>query len=494
MSRPMPEQLSTVIYHLGQLLQIFSFVLLVPLVFVLLTPQGAPEVSSWCYLIPAIVAAALGAIFVRSPATGRLSNRASMLVCALGWIVVSILGAIPLWIGLRVGFLDCCFETVSGFTTTGITMLRGLDAMPRSILFWRAFTQWLGGLGILTFFLAISFTGGSAAQLYSAESHKIFSHRPTPGIFNTLRILWAIYAGFTALITALLALEGVGLFDALLHSFTALATGGFSSHDASVDFFRIAGYRHFVAIEYTLVVGMLMGGVSYMVHYRALTGRLRALWDNFEMRLFWCILAGSVYLVMVDRIANVGFSDLSESFRASLFQVTSILTTTGFATRDIASPYFPSLAKQLFLVLMVIGGCVGSTGGGIKVLRVGILAKMVARQIRLIIHGPSAVNLAVVDGQVVDNEEVRRVSALFFAWAAMLVVGAGVTAFLSNHGPFEAASGMFSALGNIGPCYIPGDQMAALHPAVKIVYMIGMLAGRLEILPILLLFSPRTWR
>jgi trk system potassium uptake protein TrkH len=182
------------------------------------------------------------------------------------------------------------------------------------------------------------------------------------------------------------------------------------------------------------------------------------------------------------------------TIRGCLFQVTAIATTTGFATEDIAGPTYPALSKQVFLVLMVIGGCVGSTGGGIKVLRIGILFRMVARQIKRVLYGRAVVAPVAVDGEIVDAEEVRRISALFFAWMLLLAVGAGVTALLSGLGALESASGMFSALGNIGPCYISVGDMTALHPLIKLTYILGMLAGRLEILPILLLFSPRAWR
>ena len=188
------------------------------------------------------------------------------------------------------------------------------------------------------------------------------------------------------------------------------------------------------------------------------------------------------------------FTQMHNAFRTSLFQVVALVTTTGFATTEISTTYFPAAAKQIFLVLMVIGGCVGSTSGGIKVLRIGVLFKMVSRQIRRLVYGQAVVQPLVVDGEVVNDEELHRIAALFFAWLALLAAGSFVTAVLSGHGALESASGMFSALGNIGPCYIPTPDMASLHPGIKITYIFGMLAGRLEILPLLLLVSRRTWR
>ena len=417
-----------------------------------------------------------------------------MLLCAIGWIGISALGALPFWHGLGVSYLDAYFESVSGFTTTGITMLTRLDGMPRSILFWRALIQWLGGLGILTFFLLLVSAGGSATVLFSAETHKIFSKRPAPGLFHTLRILWSIYAAFTLLIAAMLVAAGTSVFDAISHSFTCLSTGGYSPYDASIAHYGLSGQGHYVAIEYILILGMVLGGANFLIHYRILTGGLSALWDNLEMKLWWGILAAATALVALDCWLNFGSSrgGASETFRHSLFQVVSIATTTGYATRDIGVDY-PALAMQIFLVLMVVGGCVGSTGGGIKVLRIGVLLKMLSRQVRRVIHGRSAVVPVIVDRERIGPEELRRVSALFFAWMLLLAFGGGITALLSNLGPIEAASGMFSALGNIGPCFISVADMTRLDPIVKITYIVGMLAGRLEVLPLLLLLSRRAW-
>jgi len=481
--------------YLGALCWIFGLVLLVPLVVLLWQARmGREEISPVCFILPALVAFCAGAVLKRRVAFRPLDGHRSMLLCALGWILISALGALPFWSGLNVSYLDAYFESVSGFTTAGITMLRGLDEMPCSILFWRALTQWVGGLGILTFFLVLVFTVGAAHSLFSAESHKIISKRPVPGLFRTLRILWTIYAGFTALSVILLAVQGMSLFDAVAHSMTALATGGFSSHDASIDFYRQQGYKNFAGIEATLTVMMLLGGMNFIVHYRLLSGSLRALWDNMEMRLWWCTIAGATLLVAVNHWMKFEFGDFADTLRYSLFQVVSIITSTGFATRDISSDYFPAFAKQIFLVLMVVGGCVGSTAGGIKIMRIGVLFKMVKRQLLQVIHGRSVITPVIVDDAIVEQEELRRIGALFFAWVALLAFGGGVTALLSELAPLEAASGMFSALGNIGPCYISVEAMSQLHPLVKITYILGMLAGRLEILPILMLFCRRTWR
>ena len=478
----------------------FGVLTLLPLAFQMAFASPEEEgVRASAFYIPAAVALAAGFILKRNMRFRPLDSRRAMILCVLAWFAVSAVGALPLWLGLDISYLDAYFESVSGFTTTGITVLRQLETLPSAILFWRSLIQWLGGLGILTFFLAILYTGESAHQLFGAESHKVFSRRPAPGLFHTLKILWLIYTGFTVALGGALLLEGLSLFDAVNHALTALSTGGYSPYDASIAQYRQMGHPHYVLIEYTVTVGMLLGGISFFVHYRVLRGGIRALWDSLEMRLWWAIVFGATALVMLDHFRKFGLdprdaANIEETFRTSIFQVVALVTTTGFGTRDIATDYFPGMAKQIFLVLMVVGGCVGSTGGGLKVLRVAVLLKMLGRQMRRLIYGRAVLNPVVIDGEVVETEELRRVAALFFAWILLLLFGGAVTALLSNHGALESASGMFSALGNIGPCYISVPDMAALHPLIKVVYIIGMVAGRLEILPLLLLVSRRTWR
>ncbi|HHH75499.1 MAG TPA: TrkH family potassium uptake protein, partial [Phycisphaerae bacterium] len=262
--------------------------------------------------------------------------------------------------------------------------------------------------------------------------------------------------------------------------------------------FGNAGFTCAIAIEYTIIVAMVLGGISYCVHFRLLMGGLRALWDSFEMRLFGLIMLVATAIVMTGHVQKGiegGFSGYHDAFRHSLFQVVSLATTTGFGTKDISdAAYYSASAAQVFLLLMIVGGCVGSTSGGLKVLRIGVLFKMLHRQLQRLMNGSRAVQPVVVDGEVVDAEELRRISALFFGWMALLAAGALITTLVTDIGAFESISGMFSALGNIGPSHIPQGDYLALHPVVKIVYIFGMLAGRLEILPMLLLFKRASWR
>ncbi|MBD3368811.1 TrkH family potassium uptake protein [Candidatus Fermentibacteria bacterium] len=488
------SRLGGVLGILGSLLMVLAGILLLPLLVVALDGAWGDGSIAAAFAIPAGISMAAG-IALRSlfgSATPSVSQ--AMLVCALAWFVLSAFGAVPFVLATGADFVDAYFETVSGFTTTGITMFTGLDGMPRSILFWRALTQWVGGLGILTFFLAITAQVPGAHRLYRAETHKVESGRPIPGMAHTVRFLWLLYGAFTTAVVLGLQLSGLSLFDSVCHAFTAVATGGFSPYDASIGHYVAVGLPHYRAVEYILIGGMLLGGTSFMVHYKVIRGRPGSLFRGLEMRLWWSLIIGLTGVVLLERFLSGSFGAFERELRTCLFQVVSILTTTGFATRDIGSPFFGTVARLMFLVMMVVGGCTGSTGGGIKVLRVGVLGKLAGRELRRLVIPRRALSRAIVDGKLLSPAEAYRTSALFFAWVVLLLVGGSVTAFLSDHGALSSFSGMCSALGNIGPCYIPAPEMGALHPGVKLLYVVGMVAGRLEILPVLLLFSRRAWR
>jgi trk system potassium uptake protein TrkH len=501
------QTIHIILHFLGLLLILLSAILLVPLLVLFINSEynhGARTL--FAFLMPSLLSLSVGLLCRFLCRAANPNKTQAMLVCSLGWLLFSAVGALPYVIGINASYLDGFFEAMSGFTTTGITMFTGLDGFPRSILFWRSLTQWVGGLGILTFFLVITYRSGAGAHsLFGAESHKIGTDRPVPGLFNTLKTLWAIYTIFTCFIVFGLLLAQLSLFDSVCHSFTALSTGGFSPYDASIQHYQLSGHPNFIWIEYILVIGMLMGGTNFLIHYRILNRDWRALFDSTEMKYWWTLIGIFVAIIFFERLVkfevtgqlftNGGIlSTIESNFRAVLFQVVSIITTTGFATQDIGSAFFGQLARQLFLVMMVIGGCVGSTGGGFKVFRISILTRIIQREVLQLRRPSRSVSTIIIDGKPVTTNEIYRVSGLFFAWIALLVLGGGITALLSQLGAYEAFSGMFSALGNIGPCYIPVNVMGQLNPAIKITYIFGMLAGRLEILPVLLLVSRRAWR
>jgi trk system potassium uptake protein TrkH len=450
------------------------------------------------FLIPSFLSLVVGVFARKFVKPGNVDYLQSLLVCGMAWIVLSLFACIPFWLGAGTSFLDAYFETVSGFTTTGITLFTNIEALQKSLLFWRSFIQWLGGLGILTLFLAIAFRSDNTYfRLFSAEAHKIESSRPSPSIFRTVVILWLIYGAFTLCEIVVLWVLGVGLFDAVCHSFTTLSTGGFSTYDASVDHFSRAGYTYYRAIEYTIIFFMALGGMSFLLHYKILTGRFKDVRRNLELKWFFIIIALSTVIILLDHIVHSPGSlsgPMEKSFRDTLFTVVSLITTTGFGTTDINEPFFPALAKQVFLILMLIGGCVGSTGGGIKVLRIVILLKAFAGQLRRPTLPSKALSELVIENTIISAQEFKRITGLFGGWLLLIVIGGAITALFTELGPLGSISGMFSAVGNIGPCYISVQQMSELPAIVKLTYIFGMLAGRLEIIPILLVFNYKAWK
>jgi len=484
-------EISPVLGYLGVILIYASFLFLIPLIVDYLYLGEFVNLKS--FLTPALISLALGVSLKGRKPLEKINHKQGMLVASLSWVIISLIGSLPYYIGFKASFTNSLFEAVSGFTTTGITMFSELDMRSRSILFYRALTQWLGGLGILSFALLIIYEGGIAPKLFEGESHKIRTKRIAPGLFNTIRILWIIYGCLTLILIFLLKIEGINLFDAVTHSFTTISTGGFSPHDLSIGYYSAMNYPLSNVIEWTVIVFMLFGGINFLVHYRVFQGDIKALWDSYEIKLFWLFICTAAGLVIFEQFNRSSFFS-PDLVRTSIFQIVAIVTSTGYATQDIGAPIYGGVAKQIFLFLMVIGGCVGSTSGGLKILRIGILLKLIKFKIQSIVYPINSVNFIMVDGNRVDFDEISRIGALFAAWMFLLATGGLITAIFSSHGALESFSGMASALGNIGPCYISVSEMINLSPVVKFTYIIGMLAGRLEILPILMLFYKNTWK
>jgi trk system potassium uptake protein TrkH len=487
------KNLTTTLHYLGIVLIAFAFLQGVPLIISAIYAETV-MFPMRIYALPAAASAAIGVTLVVFCKTRPLTGGIAMAIGALGWFTLSLIGAVPYWLALKITYLDAFFESVSGFTTTGATLFAGLDGLPRSILFWRGLTQWIGGLGIFTLFLLVALRSGLPHNLYLAESHKMSSKRLSPGLFSSLRILWAIYGVLTLLCGSILWAEGLSPFDSAVHALTTISTGGFSTHDASIGFFQQAGYAHAVAIEYTLILFMFLGGTSFVVHWNLLQRRWKGLRGNMELRLWIFLLATATLLVAAKGGANLRTYGLHTHVRTSLFHVVSLATTTGFTTRDIAGTWFGPLARQVFLFLMLMGGCVGSTAGGVKVLRVGVLGKLVWHQLRLITRPSRSVVPFVVNGEIISAAEVQRTMAIFFAWLGIILLGGVLTGLLTQFGSLEALSGAMSALGNVGPSYISTHAFTEVGEGVKVLYILLMVAGRLEILPLLLIFSRRVWR
>lgn len=493
----MKIKILSILKLLSYLLFLLSLLLLIPIIFVFIYREPLSYLGTYIY--PSIISLIIAILFYQFTINKKIKVdlSSSMILCALAWIIISFLGGLPFVFGLGKGFVDSFFEAVSGFTTTGITVFEGLDAMPNSILFWRSFIQWLGGLGILTFFLFITFNvEGEIWQLFSAESHKISSSRPVPNVYRTIKIFWGIYFLFTVVEIILLTIVGMPGFDALIHSLTTLSTGGFSNHDASIAFYRLNGYEHYKAMEYIITFFMFLGGANFLIHFKVLSGSPQFLFTDVEFKNYVKYIFLFTFIIVIGIFSMTGewFQNIEISFRTTIFQVVSLMTTTGFGTEYIGSEFFPSIAKQIFVLLMIIGGCVGSTAGGIKVIRLVVGRKLFRRELKKIYYPSNAIIPVKIDKTILEDEEVFKIPALIFGWIYLIIIGAGITAFFSDLDAFQAFSGMASAVGNIGPFYFSVSKMASLSPIIKLTYSIGMLAGRLELIPIFILFSKKAWK
>lgn len=492
----MNNRIRQITYLIGWLFLILSGLLLIPLMYGLVI--GAEDGIIQSFIYTALISTSLGVLCLgaRPKVSIPLKLSGGMILCAFAWIGISIVGGFPFFFGLNASFVDSFFESVSGFTTTGITVFTGLDQMSKPILLWRSLIQWVGGLGILTFFLFVTFQNeGDIWQLFAAESHKINTSRPVPNVFRTIKIFWAVYGLFCFLQFLILRLLGLSGFDAVIHSMTALSTGGFSNHDASVGYYMQAGFEHAALIEYTMILFMALGGMNFLMHYYWLTRQFKTVTSDEETKGYFKIILMFTGLILLSiYLAGTQSAHFETDFRGTLFQVVSLITSTGYGTVDIGSPYFPALAKQLFIALMVIGGCVGSTAGGIKIVRTLIISKLYKRELKRIYLPRRAIVPVLLNDSPIENNEILKIAGLLYVWILLIVVGSGITALFSDLDAFQSISGMASAVGNMGPFYFSVGKMGSLSPVIKYTYIFGMLAGRLEMLPMFVIFQRAAWK
>ena len=419
---------------------------------------------------------------------GHVGPKECFAVVTFGWVTAAALGALPsLFHGTFATFTDAFFEAMSGLTTTGASVLTNIEAQPHGILFWRSFLHWLGGMGIIVLFIAVlPSLGIGATKLFRAEVPGPTPERLEPRIRDTAKKLWAIYVGISLLQTVLLHIGGMTLFDALTHTFGTVATGGFSTRTASV------GAYNSVFIEIVMIVFMFIAGCNFALHFRMLQGKRDSLFKDAEFKTYLLLIAAATLVVTLNLRAHV-FPEMSSALRGAAFQVTSIMTTTGFATADFDA--WPSLSKTILLVLMFVGGCTGSTGGAIKVSRIMIAFKHGYREALSFIH-PRAVTVTKVNGSVVSPNVLNSVLGFLFLYSLIFVIG---TLFMSSLGLdiISAGSSVAATLGNIGPglgLVGPTLSYATIPISGKWVLSLCMLLGRLEIFSVLVLFLPEFWR
>ena len=418
---------------------------------------------------------------------GDLSRRQAFLIVTFGWLSASIFGAIPFYLsGLFTHPIDAFFETVSGFTTTGASVLTALDVFPKGLLFWRAMIQWLGGMGIILLSIAIlPFLGVGGMQLYRAEVPGPFLDKLRPRIAETAKILWQTYLLITGLEVVLLFLGGMSIFDSLCHSFTTMATGGFSTQDTSIAFY---GHYHRIVIT----VFMFLAGANFALHYRFLKSGYKGYWLDREFRFYVTLILVGIGVVFGYLFwqSGGGWGDRLED---AAFQVVSIMTTTGYATADFG--VWPAFCQYLLLFLMFVGGCAGSTGGGIKCLRVMLLYKYVQQELRRIIH-PHAVTTVKLGEEAVSQSVLNGILGMVILFLGIFVL-ASLAMSLLGFDIVTSISSVAATLGNIGPglgSVGPAENYAHIPAIGKGILIFCMLAGRLEVYTIVILLFPEFWR
>jgi trk system potassium uptake protein TrkH len=426
------------------------------------------------------------------------------IIVSLGWIVISLVGALPFFLsGAIPNYIDALFETVSGFSTTGASILSGeqIDGMAKSLLLWRSFTHWVGGMGVLVLIMAfLPLSGARNMHMLSAESTGANVSKLLPKMRQTAIVLYALYFALTLLEFILLLSGGMGVFEALNTAFATAGTGGFTVTSSGM-----AAYNNRPFIQIVVTAFMLLFSINFTSYYLLLRGKVKDAF-NAEVRAFLIIVVAAITLITVNLCLVEQFSSFGATLQQVAFNVASIVSTTGFGSVDFNT--WPIFSKVVLVVLMFIGACAGSTGGGMKVSRWLVLGKGASHEVRRMLH-PKQVKKISMDGKLVSHEVVRSINAYLVAYICVFVVsfllicldGAALTATLSSGGTanaFETAfTSVASALNNIGPGLGgvgPMENFSNFSVFSKIVFMFDMLAGRLEIFPMLILFAPTTWR
>ena len=478
-------RLGTVLYLLGWFLLFFALALLVPLV----VDLWFDENRAWVYFLSAGISAGSGALLVAVlEPEEEIGYREGFAVVVLAWLAAGVFGALPYIFNGYLGFIDAFFESVSGFTTTGSTVFASLENLPKALHFWRAFTQWLGGMGIIILSLAVlPLLGIGGMQLYQAEMPGPTKDKLTPRIQDTARILWGVYLFFTILEVLLLLAGGLNLYEAFCHAFTTLATGGFSTRTAS-----IAGF-HSAYVDYVITFFMFMAGVNFTLHYRFLRGDFSVYFRNEEFRFYVLVGFLGVAICLLFNFISYTYTHWLSNLRYSLFQVWSIMTTTGYGTADF-DRWHP-ICRLLLLILMVFGGMAGSTGGGIKQVRLLIFFKFIRLQFRKLIH-PRAVEIIRYDGEKVPSDVTEAILG-YMALYLLVFLGASLLVTAQGLDLITAISAVCATLNNIGPGLAkvgPTQHFGWLPSFSKVILTFCMLAGRLELYTVAILFSPGYWR
>ncbi|MCG8688500.1 MAG: TrkH family potassium uptake protein [Desulfobacterales bacterium] len=473
---------------IGILLFVLGLSMSVPLICSLYFKDGALTGHATAMAITMAMGALLVLASIKANDQTYINQKEGITVVALGWFGIGLFGALPFFMAPDfTSYTDAFFESVSGFTTTGSSIMTNIEGAAPSILLWRSLIQWLGGMGIIVLSLAIlPFLGVGGIQLYKAEVPSPLPDKLTPRLSDSAKILWVVYAGMTIVLIVLLYLGGMPLFESICHGLTTLPTGGFSPKNASIAHYNSAYF------DYTITIFMLLAGINFSLHYQLLRGKPLAFWKDSECRFFLSVVAVFT-LIMTWNTWGPVYGSFLQAFRFASFQVASIITTTGFATSDYEQ--FPGLSQAIIFFCMFMGASAGSTGGGMKCARILVCVKYFYRELFKLIH-PRSISHIKVNNTLISEDLLRSIMGflalyiLVFVLATILLAAMGVD-FIT------ALGATASCIGNIGPGFGtvgPVENFAHLPQAGKWLLSWCMLAGRLEIYTVIILLVPEFWK
>ena len=475
------------VFHiLGMILRVEAALMLPAMVIGFVSGGG----DGPAFLYAALITLAAGQGLTMLPGGNmKMQARDGFAAVALCWIGLSLFGALPYTLaGVLPNYVDAVFETVSGFTTTGATVLTFIEGQPMGVLFWRAQTQWMGGMGVLVLALAlVPKLGEGSVYLMRAESPGPIKSKLTPRVNDTAKILYSIYIGLTVAEAVCLRLAGMPWYDSVIHAFTSISTGGFSVKNASV-----AAYGS-LWIEWIIIIFMFLSGINFALLYYALLRNFRAVFESEELRSYTIMTVGASALIVVNLVLHAGWAADIRTVTDSAFQVVTLMTTTGYMTYDYV--LWPTFSQVVLILVMFAGGCAGSTAGGIKQIRIVLLFKNLRREVQRILH-PRVVTTLKSDGDRVDEPILSGISLFFFAYIFILLAGTLVVAW-DDVGFTAAFTASLTCISNVGPAFDilgPTSNFFSLSNGSKIFLSASMLLGRLEIMPLLLLLFPGLWK
>ncbi len=470
-------------YVLGWVLNIEAVCMLLPL----LCAWIYDEPTVWVFIVCVLLCFAVGTpLVLTGPREKNMFAKEGFVTVAISWIGISLFGALPFVLsGSIPNFVDALFETASGFTTTGASILSDIDILPKSILFWRSFTHWIGGMGVIVFLVALlPLSGGNNLYMIRAESPGHSVGKLVPRVKSTAKILYGIYIALTVLQIFLLLLGGLDWFEALTLSFGTAGTGGFAIKNSG-----LADYSSYVQIVIT--VFMAIFGIDFSFYYLILMRKIKTAFRMEEVWTYIGIILVSTGVVFLN-IRDMFTAD-ADALRHAAFQVSSLITTTGYTTIDF--DLWPQLSKMVLLAIMFCGACTGSTGGGMKVSRIALLVKSVVKEIKVLAHPKSAVKVK-MNGKVLEHETLRSITVFFVAYIFVFAIALFIIS-IDNFDFTTNFTAVTATLSNIGPGLAqvgPIRNFGIYSPLSKITLTLVMIIGRLEIFPILVLFSPKTWK